>query len=40
VSVKGDIDTPGQVKKIRGFVEAIPGVSKLSLEELALTNRL
>ena len=40
VSVKGDIDTPGQVKKIRGFVEAIPGVKKLSLEELALTNRL
>ena len=40
VSVKGDIDAPGQAKKIRGFVEAIPGVSKLSLEELALTNRL
>ena len=40
VSIKGNIDTPGQAKKIRGFVEAIPGVSKLNLEELALTNRL
>jgi cytidylate kinase len=40
VSVRGDIDTPGQAKKIRAFVEAIPGVSKLNLEELALTNRL
>jgi cytidylate kinase len=40
VSVKGDIDTPGQVKKIRDFVETIPGVRKLNLEELALTNRI
>ena len=40
VSLKGDIDTPGQAKKIRGLVEAIPGVRTVSLEELALANRI
>ena len=40
VSLKGDIDTPGQAKKIRSFVETIPGVSQLNLEALALTNRI
>ncbi len=40
VSIKGPIDSPAQVKKIRTLVQAIPGVAKLNLEELALATRI
>jgi hypothetical protein len=40
ISVKGAIDTPGQARKIRSFVENIPGVHKVTLEELSLVTRI
>jgi cytidylate kinase len=40
LSIKGDVDTPGQAKKIRGFVEAIPGVKEVNLEQLTLATRI
>ena len=40
VSLKGDVDTPGQAKKIRAFVEAIPGVTEVNLEQLTLATRI
>lgn len=40
VSLKGDIDSPGQAKQIRSFVKAIPGVLEVNLERLALMTRI
>jgi cytidylate kinase len=40
ISIKGAIDTPGQARKIRSFVENIPGVHAVSLEELSLVTRI
>jgi osmotically-inducible protein OsmY len=40
ISIKGEIDTPGQARKIRSFVEKIPGVRKVTLEELSLVTRI
>ena len=39
VSVKGHIVSPVQVKKIGSIVRAVPGVSEVHLEELALATR-
>lgn len=40
VSIKGKIDGPGQAKKIRTFVQAIPGVKTVHLHELELATRI
>ncbi len=40
VSLKGKIDTPGQAKKIRAFVKAVPGVHDVQIEELELATRI
>jgi hypothetical protein len=40
VAVKGAIDSPDHAKKIRRFVESIPGVHSVSLKELALATRI
>jgi cytidylate kinase len=40
VSIKGDVDSPDQVKKIRTFVKNIPGVREVSLNELSLVTRI
>ena len=40
VSIKGEIDTPSQARKIRGIVENIPGVRAVTLEELSLVTRI
>ncbi|HYN14324.1 MAG TPA: cytidylate kinase family protein [Terriglobales bacterium] len=39
VSIKGDIVSPAQVKKIGSIVRAVPGVSEVHLEQLALATR-
>ncbi len=40
VSIKGKIDGPGQAKKIRSFVQTIPGVKAVHLQELELATRI
>lgn len=40
ISIKGEIDTPGQARKIRSFAVKIPGVRKVTLEELSLVTRI
>ncbi len=40
VSIKGDIDTPEEVRKIRSIVENILGVRDVALKELALVTRI
>jgi hypothetical protein len=40
ISIKGEIDTPGQAKKIRSFIENIPGVHDVTLKELSLVTRI
>ncbi len=40
VAIKGDIDTPEQARAIRSFVAKLPGVRRVSLEELALVTRI
>jgi cytidylate kinase len=39
IAVKGGIDEPAQRKKIRSFVQNIPGVRAVSLEELSVVAR-
>jgi cytidylate kinase len=39
VTVKGDIDTPDQAKKVGEIVRAVPGVTKVRLDELTLATR-
>ncbi len=40
ISIKGAIDTPGQASKIRSFVETVPGVHEVRVEELSLATRI
>ncbi len=40
VAIKGKIDSPVQAKKIRSFVQTMPGVQKVQLEELELATRI
>jgi hypothetical protein len=40
ISLKGAVDTPDQARKIRRFVESIPGVRNAALEELQLVTRI
>jgi len=40
ISIKGEIDGPGQAKKIRSIVENTPGVREVILEELSLVTRI
>ncbi len=40
IFIKGDVDDPGQMKRIRSFVQSIPGVRAVSLEELSLVTRI
>ena len=40
LSVRGTIDGPVQANKIRGIVESVPGVHKVSLKELSLVSRM
>ncbi len=40
ISIKGAIDTPGQARDIRSFVEKVPGVKEVRLEELSLVTRI
>jgi len=40
ISIEGEIDTPGQAKKIRSIVENISGVREVTLEELSLVARI
>jgi cytidylate kinase len=40
VTIKGKIDAPAQAKKIRSFVQTIPGVQHVHLHELRLANRI
>jgi len=40
ISIKGEIDERGQARKIRSFVEKIPGVHAVSVEELSLVTRI
>ena len=40
VFIKGEIDTPGQARKIRSFVENIQGVKAVSVEELLVVARI
>jgi cytidylate kinase len=40
VTVKGDIDTPDQAKKIAEIVRAVPGVTKVRLDDLKLATRI
>ncbi len=40
VSIKGDIDTPEQVRTIRSIVENLSGVRDVALKELALVTRI
>jgi cytidylate kinase len=40
VSIKGEVDSPDQMKKIRAFVERIPGVHEVSVKGLALVKRI
>jgi len=40
ISIKGAIDTPGQVRKIRSIVENISGVREMTLTELSLVARI
>lgn len=40
VSIKGKIDAPAQAKKIRSFVQTIPGVQQVHLHELKLATRI
>jgi len=39
VSIKGDIVGPGQIKKISSIVGAVPGVTEVHLDQLALATR-
>jgi len=39
VSIKGDIVSPQQIKKIGSIVRAVPGVTEVHLEQLALATR-
>ena len=39
VIIKGDIDTPDQAKKVGEIVRAVPGVTKVRLDELTLLTR-
>ncbi len=40
VTIKGDIDERSQARKIRGFVEKLPGVRAVCVEELSLVTRI
>ncbi|MGZ4819514.1 MAG: cytidylate kinase family protein [Terriglobales bacterium] len=40
VTVKGDIDTPDQAKKVGEIVRAVPGVTKVRIDELTLATRI
>jgi len=40
IFLKGEIDTPSQTKKIRNFVQNVPGVQAVSLEEVAVVTRM
>ena len=40
ISIKGDIDTPSQMRKIRSLVENISGVRGVTLTELSLVTRI
>jgi hypothetical protein len=40
ISIKGEIDAPGQAKKVRSIVENIPGVHEVILEEVSLVTRI
>lgn len=39
VSIKGEIVSPDQAKKVAGIVRAVPGVTEVHLNELALATR-
>ena len=39
VTIKGDIASPGQAKKISSIVRAVPGVTDVHLDQLALVTR-
>lgn len=39
VTIKGDIASPGQVKKIGSIVRAVPGVTDVHLDQLELVTR-
>jgi hypothetical protein len=40
IFMKGNIDSPGQTRKIRSLVENIPGVGEVTLKELSLVTRI
>jgi cytidylate kinase len=40
VTIKGDIDTPDQAKKVGEIARAVPGVTKVRLNELTLATRI
>jgi len=40
IFLKGEIDTPGQLRKIRSLVENISGVREVTLKELSLVTRI
>jgi hypothetical protein len=40
VAIKGGADSPEQVKKIRAFVENIPGVRRVTVKEVSLVTRI
>ena len=40
VSIKGPIDAPGQIRKIRSIVENLSGVRDVALKELSLVTRI
>ena len=40
VSIKGEVDSPAQAKKIRSFVNEIVGVRQVSVEALSLVTRI